>query len=188
MAFIDPWLEKGDMSPIDFERRMFEQTKNPMHVWNAVQICSELMFAAPRRIGDGYPDWVYQHLGAVSVRLRDLCFNRPEDAIDNFGAAIADALDLKKAGQGVRRDAFENRKIAWRDQGLASAVWHYLTDHPEASVREACTQLSEDSAQRALRSQAARNGSNTDRPWSEDAYFRAWQAWRQFFESAPWHE
>jgi hypothetical protein len=65
MAFEDPWLKKQHPSPIEYERRMYERTSNPIHVLRAYQICRELM-EPPGRLCDTLPDWLFQYFDTIA--------------------------------------------------------------------------------------------------------------------------
>jgi hypothetical protein len=187
MPFVDPWTSH---SPIEWERRMYEQTGNTLHVWRAIQICSELMLPkGTRPIIDCYPDWVCNYLSVVADRFEEL-YNAPDGEVKNFGPVVADCLGMKKLGQGVRSDAYEIWERARRDRMLAVAVWRYLKLNPGASVRDACGFLAEESAERARRFETAKREGRfrpdrqplieVDVAYTEDTYYRAWRDWNGF--------
>ena len=74
MPFEDPWLRAGKLgSPLDFERRMYEQTKNPIHVWRAYEICSDLMRGGVFGC-DALPTWVLDHFDHIVEIVREFYY------------------------------------------------------------------------------------------------------------------
>ncbi|HVH27471.1 MAG TPA: hypothetical protein VM818_11945 [Vicinamibacterales bacterium] len=99
MAFEDPWFREGKTtSPLDWERRMHEQTKNPIHVWRAYQICSELM----RGWGGDYrceslPDWVLEYFDAAASAIEELFGDVEGQPVPQKIADVDGAYDAPRA-------------------------------------------------------------------------------------------
>src|SRR5262245_38630116 len=104
MPFEDPWFRQGKrMSPLDFERRLYEETGNPLHVLRALQICSELMRGGVYG-SDSLPEWILDYLDKAIGEVQEL-WNEP-DQQKGVPVKIAEIFGFKRAGQGVRDTAF----------------------------------------------------------------------------------
>jgi hypothetical protein len=161
MPFEDPWFRDGKtMSPLDWERRMYERTKNPLHAWRAYQICSELMRGGIYGC-DSLPEWVLDYFDATTLVIQDL-FNESFDG--NVPQRIADGFGFKRAGQGVRATAFTNFDLEHRDLMLATDVRRLVNAQPTQS-REA-----------VIADVAERHGLSIETVWD------AWTTWRDFLE------
>jgi hypothetical protein len=134
MSFEDPWFREGkSMSPLDAERGMYEHTKNPIHAWRALGICSELMRAGTYGC-DTLPDWLLDYVDTSSAGVRQLFDNAGEIAHALMAAHLADALGFKRTGQGVRTMAGSNAAVGHRQRALARMVWNRKRDHPTSSI------------------------------------------------------
>jgi hypothetical protein len=150
MPFVDPWLQEGARSPIQWEQRLYEQTRNPIYVWNALRICAQL------DMGEGLPPWIAEYLSRVADGLLELDDGRP---VPDLGAAVTGVLGLKQAGQGRRTDAYADRERTHRDRTLVLRVRRYLRKNPDAGLMTAFAHVAEDSQV------------------SEDVCRKAWKAW-----------
>jgi hypothetical protein len=113
MSFEDPWFREGQTkSPLDWERRMFEQTGNPLHVWRAYEICSELMRGGVFH-SDSLPSWVLDYFDTVLDAIRELYYENYDGKVTatEMGARLMEALKIKAAGQGVRSTAFSKDRL-----------------------------------------------------------------------------
>jgi hypothetical protein len=106
MSFEDPWFREGKrMSPLDAERRLYEQTKNPTHAWRALEICSELMRGGAYGC-DTLPHWLLDYLDTSTEGVRHLFYNAGDLTHAQMVARLADALGFKATRQGVRTRAW----------------------------------------------------------------------------------
>jgi hypothetical protein len=127
MPFTDPWFREGKTnSPLDFERRQYEQTKNPVHVWRGYQICRECRC-------ESLPHWILDYLDAVASAVMELRIRFEDGPIKQLPAQIADIFGFQRAGQGVRDTAFSEVDRRFRDQGLAITVRRLIRTNPDIS-------------------------------------------------------
>jgi hypothetical protein len=109
-------------------RHWYEQTQNPLYVWEAI---AEALNAGTLVI----PDWCIPYLREVAVNLTRLASVRENE--DNPGGGILpripplkamrqvpEALSLSRQG---KRNAFADLIVDRRD---ADDAWHSLTDYP----------------------------------------------------------
>jgi len=61
-------IDKG----LDYYRGMFERTKNPLFVWQAIDMCKRL---APSAFGGTLPDWCLDYIAQSARRVCDLVAN-----------------------------------------------------------------------------------------------------------------
>jgi hypothetical protein len=156
MAFEDPWLLRGQTSPIEFERRMYAKTENPIHVVRVLEICLELQSALP--------DWVAAYLQQRLINhVKDL-FNEGDAPSGSVPATLAAALGFQKAGQGVRETAYARHSRALRELHLAGRVRRERGQHPDYSLETIMLAIAE--AEQI----------------SVERVRRAWQSWRDFLE------
>ncbi len=142
MPFDDPWLRAGKFSPLEFERRLYTQTGNAIHVIRGYQICSE-----QTRGDDGaitLPDWIGGTL--ITSRPRSGIFGEQVDEmrpIPDLVSTLAATLDFKQPGRGVRTDAFTD----WAETGgmrkLAIRVRCEIRLQPDKSITEIVIDLAE---------------------------------------------
>lgn len=197
MEFEDPWIREGKSSPIEFERRMYEQTNNPIHAWRAHEICCELMrasaFASSTLPATAciLPAWVISYFETATEGIRQV-FNAVGDEMmtdEQMIKGLAEALAFKEAGRGLRRNAFKDCDLEHRRQMLASMVWQRLQGRPNDSI-EAIAADVEDQLEEAADSfeERRRNGdisSNTppsayETRASARTILDAWRDWREF--------
>lgn len=191
MPFIDPWLAKGDtMSPLEYERTMFEQTRNPIHVWRTVQICRDLMAHPAGRALDAFPEWIETYLGTLADGIHELYDQKINDELEQaLPAAIADLMGFKRAGQGKRADAFDQHELQRRDMYLAQDVDIRLRQEPNLTPREAASRIAEDRIE-AKRVFDEHKRAGRIIAWAtfghpivtEEVIYNAWKAWHDFHE------
>jgi hypothetical protein len=183
MPFIDPWLQQGNTSPLETERRMYAKTGNAVHVWRAIRICRE-----PGTVCDGFPDWVCDYLGNIARGVDDMYRDHEDGRLDLRSQAAA-LMGLTRPAGGARGTAFTDADLAHRNLTLATMVARYLREHPGASPADAFASLAEDQACRAARfeeTNAATMLASCVKPTlhetriSEDAFREAWTGWRDF--------
>jgi hypothetical protein len=164
MAFQDPWFSEGKMSPLDWERRMYEQTKNPLHAWRALQICVALMRGGSYGC-DSLPEWMLDYFKTATSGIQEMF----GDALDGNDQAItqklADALGFKRVGQGVRGTAFSNYSLEHRDLMIATGVGREIRLNPTQSIETIIAEFAE------------REQMSSEMVW------RAWDHWREFVEA-----
>jgi hypothetical protein len=154
MPFVDPWFRQGSKtSPLDFERRMFEATQNPIHAWRALQTCIEAGC-------DGLPEWVLAYFRTATAAVQELFIDDGLNA--PMPIRLAEALGFKRAGRGVRRDAVERFNQESRDSLLAAEIWGQMRSRPDASQETIIAAVAE------------------RRHLSEETVRRAWVRWRRF--------
>jgi hypothetical protein len=171
MPFEDPWLAKGQSSPLEFERRCFEETNgNPIHVWRAYLICRELTTAPQGPIVAGLPNWILHYLDRIGEHVREMFYRHDEGESINLGAELAGIMGFKDAGQGRRSTAFVDNELAQRDMSLAIDIRHALGAegvNPEtatpAQVDDAIENVLEDCRVLAESYRAAID--STGKPW-----------------------
>lgn len=158
MPFEDPWFREGKTtSPLDFERRMYEQTKNPLHVWRAYQIC--------RDVGGGsFPEWVLEYFDTATTTIQMLYGGDFEAQDAPLLQTIADVFGFKRAGQGVRQTAFSAFDLEHRDLMLAGLVRRAIRLQPAIPIQTIVAEIADQK--------------NT----SEPTVWRAWDAWKDFLE------
>ena len=142
MPFDDPWLRAGKISPLEFERRQYAQTRNPIYVVRGYQICSELT-----RGDDGaitLPDWIREDFDHFASTVQDLFGEHVDDRpIPDLVSTLADALDFKEPGRGVRTDAFTEWNQHSRDQQLVALVRRERQRQPSESITNIVMELAE---------------------------------------------
>jgi hypothetical protein len=158
-----PGGNPNENAEVEWHRRMYESSNNPLHVWRAYQICSERLRA---HLYDGMPLWILAYFDRAAEAVQNLFYESLERDLTKaeLGDVMIDALDLKRTGQGVRTDAFSNRKREARDRDLASLVLVTKRQHPLRSFE----QIFGDIAER--------------KNLSADVVERAWAQWRSFAE------
>jgi hypothetical protein len=172
MPFEDPWLKKGQPSPIEFERVQYQKSedrRNPIHVLRAYQICRELM--ARPGLCDTLPDWIFQYFDTIAEAVQTE-FHEDKPA----PAKILEAMKIKAAGQGVRTSAFSAHALARRDISLAIEVRKALRQNPERSIWETCAAVATALAEGTL------TLSMPCPPVGEDTVAKAFDEWREFLE------
>ena len=121
------------MSPLDAERRMYEHTKNPIHAWRALRICTELMRAGTYGC-DTLPEWLLDYIDTSTEGVSQVLCNAGDIAHPLMAARLADALGFKRTGQGVRTMAGSNVALRHRQQALARMMWNRKRDQPTRSI------------------------------------------------------
>ncbi len=183
--FVDPWLQEGKWSPLNWERRLYARTDNPLHVWRAIEICHS---ERPTPSTGGYPDWVYAYLGKVAERVHALYLKQADGAVENLGADIAELLEFKPAGQGHRTNALVEWDRSRIREGLAREVARRLHENSALTIAQACSNVSEDhEAHHAAYLRAKQAGgagvpSQHELPVSAEVVEDAYREWRDVFD------
>ena len=172
MGFKDPWFSEGKQSPLDFERRMYEQTGNPIHVWRAWQMCSDLMRAGVYRC-DSLPEWILDYIDRIAAtlqeRLSESWGKNPDRS--QLATVLMDVIGVVPAGRGVTSNALSENRRQHRDLSLASAVRVELRDRPRS-----LEQVFADVADRET--ETRRFGETI----GIETVKRAWYSWRGFLD------
>jgi hypothetical protein len=164
MPFDDPWLRAGKISPLEYERRQYAETRNPIHVVRGYQICSEA------RDDDGsitIPDWIREYFDHFASTIQELFGEHFDETrpVPDLSNMLADALGFKQPGRGVRTDAFTDWTRHRRDQKLAIRVHREIRLQPTKSITEIVIDLAE-----------------VQHVAPETAIWRAWSAWQRFLD------
>src|SRR5262245_50998132 len=114
MPFKDPLRRKGRRSPFAWERLMYKRTKNPIYVWRALRMCSDLMRAGTYGC-DSLPKWVLDYLDAAALTVEKTI----DAARRSVPQTIAQGFGFKGAGRGVRDTAFSEYTRQRRDMRLS---------------------------------------------------------------------
>jgi len=186
LAFQDPFKRTGSSrSELDALEQLYLTTRNPIHVWRCIQICTDF-----RDIGcEGFPEWVDQYLREVADSFQELYVRHSDKDVKNVAAEIAAALRVKAAGQGVRAHAFDHFDREDRNRRVAHEVVRYLREHPETSVIQACSHVSETRTEAAYRFRQAqaqgkipqnRQPDDRETEISEDTVLRAYKEWADY--------
>jgi len=160
VPFHDPWLHKGQDSPLERERRLYAHTRNPIHVWRALQICSEQRDEDRSAV---LPAWIVDYLDTFTGVIQEW-FNERDGDDTGLADHLTAALGFKPAGRGVRDTAFAAWDQAHRDEHLVIEIRRQSRAQPEVSKADIMADLAE-------RLQV-----------SESTLWRAWRARRVFFE------
>ena len=106
---------------IEVGREGYENTKNPLYVWQAYQ--------EARAAGITVPEWILEYLDESAAALWEL--RSRSEKLPNPTAAIAEALRLKKPGRSGSGTVFsEVENNAWIEHGY---LVHY---HMRAELKE----------------------------------------------------
>jgi hypothetical protein len=188
MSFEDPWFREGKrMSPLDAERRLYEQTKNPTHAWRALEICSELMRGGAYGC-DTLPHWLLDYLDTSTEGVRRLFYNPGDFTHAQMVARLADALGFRATRHGVRTTALCNAALGHPQHALARMVWNRKRDHPTRSIESIAIDIEERlDASAALFEQGKQDGTI---PASERPNDHEMRASRNMIEDAwrEWHD
>jgi len=192
-AFEDPWFREGkSVSPLDVERRLYQQTKNALHAWRALAICSRRMRAGTYA-NDTLPVWVMDYFDGGEEGINQLFIDAAADGITDLqvAARLAEALGFKLMGQGVRTSAFTRTALEHRRRALASMVWSSRREHPSRSIESIALELEEqlgtaaaafEQRRRAGEIPAAARPSEHELRASKETIETAWREWRAFLD------
>jgi hypothetical protein len=111
---------------------------------------------------DTLPDFLLNYLDAASLSIQEL-FGNPE--VNNIPQRITDALAFKRAGQGIRSDAFSEFDKASRDRMLVVRVGREKRLNPTRPLDTIVADMAE-------REQVG-----------EGVVWAAWSAWKDLFLS-----
>lgn len=167
-------------SAIEFDRQMFEKTKNPLYVWRALEFCCSL---AHRGICDSFPDWITEYLASVAEGINQIYHQRGFSHLDTdpkVSATIVELLKFKDAGQGKRLNAFAAFQAEHEALMLAGEVRNYLRDTPGATEADAFVMVSENHAQEAQRIANLKATDDNEPEASPDKVERAYREWNDF--------
>lgn len=162
MPFEDPWLREGKISPLEWERRMFQKTENALHAWRALAICASIRRHDAARC-DTLPPWLLEYVLTSATSFEELIEDEPDD---DFPTLIAIALHFRAKGQGVRRAIVRNHERDLRDFQIAIELRGARRLQPAEPLEGLVAGIAE------------------ARQLSPETVWRAWSRWNAFIDEA----
>jgi hypothetical protein len=142
MPFEDPGFREGTaVSRLDAERHLYQQTKNPIHAWRALAICSQLMRRGAYG-SDTPPAWLLDYVDTSTDGIRQMFDNAGDITHTQMAVRLADALGFTAPSHGVRT-ASCTVAPGNRQQALARMVWNRRRDNPTRSIESIATEIEE---------------------------------------------
>lgn len=154
-------------SVLEYDRRCYELTKNPIHVWRAYQMCSEMMEGG--FVSDPLPSWIREYFDGIADVVQQLFGDLYADSGSSAARArineqLAAALGLLEIGQGAKSSAFKDHDLQQRDMRLAMDVRHAKRCAPDRPFEDIFGEVAE------------------RKQLGVDIVKRAWNRWRVFVE------